>query len=812
MKKFFILLFALVANAGTLLADSSIIFSESFSSSKGNFTISNKQIPSNISYVWQWKSANYGMVASAFASGTAYASESWLISPTISLEDCTSATLSFDHALNKGASTNLRVKVSADSGSTWSDLSISRWPAGTNWTFINATASLDIYVGNSVQIAFVYNSTTSVCPQWEVKNFKISGTVNENGGTGTSYSHAKIGKLYYNLDTISLTAEVISENSEYPYWSTNLTSVNIPSSVTYNNKTYSVTSVGEYSFAGCDGLTSITIPNSVTSIGEWAFAACTGLTSITIPSNVTSIGEYAFAVCSGLTSVVWNAKHCNDFSSGSTPFFHKYLNNNQDIEGADIREQITSLVFGDSVEHIPAYLCYCLYQLNNITIPNSVTSIGDWAFDGCRGLSSVTIGNSVADIGNHAFSSCYGLSSVTIPNKVTSIGEYAFAACTGMTSVTIPNSVTSIGEYAFSGCHVLSSITIPNNIISLGKGVFSDCRVLNSVVWNAKNCNDFSYGSIPFYDISEHLTSFVFGDSVEHIPAYLCADLSQLSNISIPTSVTSIGYNAFYECRGLIKVNITDIVAWCNISFYEYSSNPLYYAKHLYVNDSEIINLIIPNNVTSIGNYAFEDCTNMTSLVIPNSVTSIGRHAFSGWPSLTSITIPGSVAYIGEYAFSSCEGLTSVTIGKGCDGIGDYAFRNCGNIKTITLPSTLTYIGEYAFDSESIFDVYDYATTPQDMSVTNYYSGYGLTLLRGVLASARLHVPQQSIDLYKEAYYWCYFGTITPLETSEPEALNPVFNGEGSSLNSSDRKILRNGQIFILRGEKVFTLQGQEVQ
>ena len=226
---------------------------------------------------------------------------------------------------------------------------------------------------------------------------------------GTMFAEAvRIGDLYYNLDATNQTAEVTYQYSIYSG------DIIIPSSVTYNSVSYSVTSIGSGAFRGCTSLTSVTIPNSVTSIGESAFWGCTGLTSpvynahvfaymptsysgsYTIPDGIESIAGGAFDDCKGLTSV---------------------------------------------------------------TIPNSVTSIGNSAFSGCSGLTSVTIPNSVTSIGDHAFAGCTGLTSVTIGNSVSSIGEYAFAECSGLTSVTIPNSVTSIGDHAFAGCTGLTSVT-----------------------------------------------------------------------------------------------------------------------------------------------------------------------------------------------------------------------------------------------------------------------------------------------------------------------------------------------------------------
>ena len=248
--------------------------------------------------------------------------------------------------------------------------------------------------------------------------------------------------IYYNYINNGTELEVTFRGSSYNDYSNEYQgNVAIPEEVTYMNRTRKVTSIGNYAFYNCSGLTSITIPNSVTSIGDDAFRECSSLTSVTIPNSVKSIGDDAFYNCSGLTSVT-------------------------------IPNSVTSI--GDGA------FSYC-YGLTSITIPNSVTSIGDGAFYYCSGLTSVTIGNSVTSIGNYAFSGCSGLTFITIPNSVTRIGNHAFWNCSGLTSVTIGNSVTRIGNHAFWNCSGLTSVTIGNSVMSIGESAFSYCYGLITV-------------------------------------------------------------------------------------------------------------------------------------------------------------------------------------------------------------------------------------------------------------------------------------------------------------------------------------------
>ena len=407
---------------------------------------------------------------------------------------------------------------------------------------------------------------------------------------------------------------------------------------------------------------------------------------------------------------------------------------------------------GYSVTSIGDHAFSWCSEMTSVTIPNSVTSIENSAFSSCRGLTSITIPNSVTIIENSTFSGCIGLTSVTIPNSVTSIENSAFIGCRGLTSITIPNSVMSIGNNAFDFCISLTSITIPNSVTSIGEYAFRDCLGLTSVTISNSVT---SIGEGTFYECSG-LTSVTIPNSVMSIGECAFQDCSSLTSVTIGNSLTSIGSGGFYGCSSLTSVHISDIAAWCNISFDNYTSNPLYCAHHLYLGEEEIKDLVIPNSVTSIGERAFWECSGLTSVTIPNSVTSIGWDAFGGCSGLTTITIPNSVTSIGGGAFMSCLGLTSVTIPNSVTSIGDGAFSDCRSLTSVTISSGVKSIDSKAFAyCLELTDVYCLAEEVPSTS-TNAFQDSNI-------GNATLHVPAASVDAYKAVRPWKSFKDIVGL-------------------------------------------------
>ena len=533
-------------------------------------------------------------------------------------------------------------------------------------------------------------------------------------------------------------------------WCDGLTSVTIPNSVAY---------IGEEAFSGCTGLTEVTIPNSVAYIGSYAFSSCYGLTSVTFPNSVTYIGMSPFNNCNRLTAVKVDKEiplsiNSDTFSNRANATLYVPAGSKAAYQSANYWKNFKEIVeYGDitfadanvkaicvqnwdtdgdgelSTDEAAAVTDLGTVFKSNTTITSfdelqyftGLTNIGNTAFYGCSNLNSVTIPESVTSIGvnvlknsgwynkqrngllyldnwligykgtlpegetiiengtkgiaQSAFFQYSGTLSVTIPEGVTSIPAKAFQLCKGLVSVTIPESVTSIGSYAFDHCTGLTSITIPNSVTSIGSKAFEYCSSLTSL-------------TIPKSVVNIADDAFV-------------GDCSGLSSIVVDSNNTV--YDSRDNCNAIIHTSTNILIKGCN-------------------------NTIIPNNVTGIGYCAFFNCSALASVTIPNSVTSIGEEAFSGCSSLTSVTIGNSVTSIGDHAFNRCSSLTSVTIPSSVTSIGEYAFYNCNRLTAVKvgMESPLS-ISSFTFSNRT---------------------------------NATLYVPKGSKAAYQSANYWIKFKEI----------------------------------------------------
>lgn len=444
--------------------------------------------------------------------------------------------------------------------------------------------------------------------------------------------------------------------------------VNIPETVTIDNKTYSVTSIAGEVFYYENKITSVTIPNTVTTIGSKAFQGCTGLTSITIPNSVTKLGWRAFYGCNGLRSITLGngiTEFCVSNSSLPPDTFTPTesglpsitvnwnvtgvnLINNIDnlsfVSGSRlIQRQISKLIVGPDVVNLTGYLTWKEYieeinwnakkctsnslnlqNVKTVRIGSDVQKLPFACFSSCSNLSVVRW--EAKNCGDFTALSCpfYGLSNVTMfnfVNQVEHIPSYLCSGLSGIQSISIPNSVTSIGKFAFNGCEGLTSVTIPDLVAVMGESAFSGCIGLTNVNWNAINCNDFTSTTKPFSGLA-NLNNFSFGNNVTKVPAYICSELTGLNNVGLGSNIQTIGNNAFSGCSGLSSINL-------------------------------------PNKVTTIGTESFKGIS-LTSLVIPTSITTINSSAFSDCSQLREMTIEGRVSTIQSRAYANTSSLNNI--------------------------------------------------------------------------------------------------------------------------------------------------------
>lgn len=457
--------------------------------------------------------------------------------------------------------------------------------------------------------------------------------------------------------------------------STNISTIHLSDikswlTIQYGNASSHPNSGSCHLYIGEQEITAVTIPDSITTIEELAFSGCSGLTEIMVPANVTRIGNSAMQGCISLTQVTIEGNRCSfgsNIFTGTAPTICCYKGSDADIWATEQQYPITYLenalpvdsgddgnihweIFADGELRISGTGAMKDYSFSNApwsrditkaVIEEGITTIGNYALYGRDKLESVTIPDSVISIGDSAFEQCGSLKSVNIPQGVTSIGNFAFEYCTGLAGITIPNSVAGLGTGAFNHTG-LKSVTIPNSITSIPNSAFSG-SALQSVV------------------ISEGITEI--GD-------YAFLGCTDLTSITLPSGMRHIGISAFAGCGNSAEIHISSIGDWLNIRFE--SGSPFSEQYSLFIGNTEQTAVTIPQGVTSIRDYAFQNCS-LREITIPAGVTRIGSYALNGCTSLEKITILGNSCSFGNYIVSAP--LPTVYCYDGSDADG-WAGRN----------------------------------------------------------------------------------------------------------------------------------------
>ena len=500
-----------------------------------------------------------------------------------------------------------------------------------------------------------------------------------------NYSASEDRKILFNKDKTTLIA--------YPSAAGDIT---IPDGVT---------NITSNAFSGCSNLTSVTIPDSITSIENKAFEGCNSLTSVTFKDAnnwfYTTSSNYTDKMQIDVADTAQNATYLKD--TYYNYYWYKYLETTITVTADNVTDGISKLSKGgnhtvkvtgeitaDTIASIKTALNNnnCAKVNLDLSDTTGLTSIGDNAFSWCKNLTSVVIPDSVTSVDYNAFSGCSNLTSVIIPDSITSVGYNAFFNCNNIENLVIGNGLTSLDNLPITSA--LKSITIGSGINSITEKTFNSCN--NLTVFNVDENNQ-------NYSVSDDGKILFNKDKTTLIT---CS--SAANDVTIPDSVTTVNSGAFVNCKnvetlvvgnGLTSLDNLPIAS--SLKSITIGNNIKSIGNNAFYNCSSLTSVTIPDSVTEIGNYAFNGCGNLTSVTIGNRVTSIDDNAFRDCSSLTSVTIPDSVTEIGNYAFFGCGNLTSVTIGSNVTSIGEYAFRNCSSLTSITIPGSMAKIDSSAF-------------------------------------------------------------------------------------------------------------------
>ena len=583
--------------------------------------------------------------------------------------------------------------------------------------------------------------------------------------TANAHDFEMNGIYYYISSSTNLTLSVTYKGNSYSNYANEYTGeVTIPSQVYYNNKWYTVTRIRTEAFKECVNLTSVNIQGGVTYIEPNAFEGCTSLNTVTLNNELTTIGYYAFLGCTSLKSITFpeNLLSINFLAfSENTSLESIVISKNLKTidptafyycpELKSIRVD-TENEFFDSRNNCNAIIETATNQLilgcKNTVIPNSVVSIGDYAFS-FSSISSISIPENCSTIGSGAFQGCSLLCSVSIPSNVNELPSSCFEGCVSLTEVSLPNGLTKIGNETFMGCTALSEIRIPDNVTSIGQSAFEGCSSITAV-------------NLP--------------NKIEQILSNAFKGCSSLNSINLPNSIRKIDYGVFLNCSNLNSISIPSSVeyidgyAFENTGWFKKQANGILYLDNCligYKGNKLQGDLSIKDGTRLIASYAFRECSDLTSITIPNTVENIGSYAFSNCSGLLSVNIPNSITSIEYGTFYRCSGLVSVNLANTITSIGSSAFEHCSNLKSIAIPTSVTEIGSLAFA---------YCSNLESITIPNSITSIGQQTFYDCSNLVSVNIPSSVTHIDGSAFSGC--NKITEVicqNTTPPSAYSVVF-------------------------------------
>ena len=546
---------------------------------------------------------------------------------------------------------------------------------------------------------------TNAFPSCNLKVYQPSAGYDYNSSNKTvlNDSYTKGNDTFYYIIKSDDTAEIIG-------CKTTSTELTVPEEI----DGHTVSSIGDYGFAKCSTLKSITIPKNIKTIGKYAFDGCTGLINATIPTTVSSVGDYAFNNCTGLKNVTISE---GVESIGKGCFYNC--------------TSLAEAVVPDTAKYVGAYAFYNCTSMVNATIGTTTESIGEYTFYNCEKLETVVIGYSVKSIGDYAFYNCV-LSRVTIPSSTKYIGKYAFANNKSMTKVTHKKGVITIDEFAYQNCTSLETVTLPTSLEIISKGVFQNCSLLKTANLPSSLKTLGSYA----FDNCSSLPTVTIPTGVTVINDCTFNKCTSLANVTINSNVTSIGFDAFRECA-FSAITLPNTVETIKGGAFR--------------GCAKLTKIIIPDATKTIGEATFFDCTELSEISVADSLECFGDSALKNNNNLTAkirylsgtvtdslfekqgishVVLDENISKIGNSVFAYCYKLNDITYGdkKAADGeflfsdkvisLGNEIFKDASLLKNLIIPDTIETIGTNAFYN-SVAGGYH----TQNVTVTFYYVG-----------------------------------------------------------------------------------------
>lgn len=540
-----------------------------------------------------------------------------------------------------------------------------------------------------------------------------------------------------------------------------------------NNHTLTL---GDYAFRNCATLPEVTFPRQLLSVGNYTYAQCPLLKTLTFPAMLESIGNYAFAECTGLTQLTFKdsgksvklgyGARSNSGTSyldniplfGNTNLTYLYIGRNINYTAGEKygyspfynQSFLTDVRFSQSgtVSYCKDYLLYKVNNCKTLTLPESLTSIGNWTFRGMAALESIVVPNAVTEMGTYAFANDTSLKSAKLSTSCPWLKEGLFSECNALQSITIPSAVTKMDGYMFTNCKTLTSATFEDgtNLIEMGYGaswknygLFSDCplKTLNLGRWLSYNTEVASRS--PFYSI-DALKNLNIGKNVKVIDKYMFSYCEGLEEVNLPDNITSVNLWGFRGCSSLKSVRLSEKLS--QVGDYGFAGC------------TSLDNVTFPASMTSVASNSFSDCTALRKLDLGQNLLIIGPSAFENDKALEGIEIPSTLYGLGVASFKNCTSLPYVEV-KSISSVGKEAFMGCTGLKWISLSDKTTSLGENSFAGcSNIAYVKSYATTAPE-GLVNFPSE--------VVANGTLFVPEGYEDDYTYSATWEDWMNIKPL-------------------------------------------------